>query len=130
MSHIVQIKTKVTDPVALAAACRRLGLPDPVHETATLFAGQQAIGWAVKLPGWTFPAVADTTTGDVKFDNYNEAWGKQEELDKLLQAYACEKAKSEARRAGHSVTEQSLADGSIKLTIQVVQAGAGIGGAA
>ncbi|HZK81204.1 MAG TPA: DUF1257 domain-containing protein, partial [Humisphaera sp.] len=70
-------------------------------------------------PGWHYPVVADVATGDVKFDNYNEAWGKQSELDKLLQAYAVEKASAEARRVGHSVTEQSLSDGSIKLTIQV-----------
>jgi hypothetical protein len=30
-----------------------------------------------------------------------------------------EKAKAEARRVGHSVSEQALTDGSIKLTIQV-----------
>ena len=46
-------------------------------------------------------------------------WGDRKHLDKLLQAYACEKAKIEARRRGHSVTEQTLADGSIKLTIGV-----------
>ena len=32
---------------------------------------------------------------------------------------AFEKAKIEARKQGHSVTEQQLTDGSIKLTIQV-----------
>ena len=32
---------------------------------------------------------------------------------------AVEKARIEARKRGHTVTEQSLADGSIKLTIQV-----------
>ncbi len=32
---------------------------------------------------------------------------------------AVEKARSEARRQGHTVTEQSLADGSIKLVVQV-----------
>ncbi len=46
-------------------------------------------------------------------------WGEQRELDRFLQGYAVEKARIEARRRGHTVTEQSLADGSIKLTIQV-----------
>ena len=32
---------------------------------------------------------------------------------------AVEKAKLEARKKGHSVSEQKLTDGSIKLTIQV-----------
>jgi uncharacterized protein YfaS (alpha-2-macroglobulin family) len=46
-------------------------------------------------------------------------WGDQAKLDQFLQAYATEKAKIEARKRGHSVSEQALADGSIKLTIQV-----------
>jgi hypothetical protein len=127
MSHIVNIKTKIRDPAALTAACQRLGLAAPVHGTATLFAGQQVTGLIVQLPGWHYPAVVDAASGQVKFDNYGGKWGAQTELDKLLQAYACEKAKLEARRAGHTVTEQTLSNGAIKLTIQVAGA---IGGAA
>lgn len=128
MSHIVSIRTRVTDPAALAAACARLGLDPPVRGTAQLFSAQ-ATGLIVKLPGWHYPAVVDPGTGEVRFDNYNGAWGSQSELDKLLQAYAVEKSRIEARRAGHTLTEQRLSDGSIKLTIQVGQ-GAGNGGAA
>lgn len=127
MSHIVNIRTKVRDPAALAASCRRLSLAEPVQGNATLFAGQQANGLIVKLPGWHYPAVFDTTTGEARYDNYGGQWGSQAELDKLLQAYAVEKARIEARRTGHTLTEQTLADGSIKLIIQV---GAGTGGAA
>ena len=36
-----------------------------------------------------------------------------------MQAYAVEKARIEAHRKGHTLTEQPLADGSIKLTIEV-----------
>ena len=118
MSHIVTIATEVRDPDAVAAACRRLGLPEPVQGTATLFEGP-ATGLLVRLPGWLYPVVCDTATGSVRFDNYNQRWGKQEHLDRLLQAYAVEKARLEALKRGHSVVEQSLADGSIKLTIQV-----------
>jgi hypothetical protein len=118
MSHIVTIATEVRDPDAVAAACRRLGLAEPVQGTATLFEGQ-ASGLLVKLPGWLYPVVCDTSTGQVRFDNYNQSWGRQEELDRLLQAYAVERARIEARKRGHSVVEQSLADGSIKLTIEV-----------
>ena len=63
--------------------------------------------------------VFDVASGGVKFDNFGERWGKQQELEKFLQAYACERAKIEARKKGHTVSEQTLADGSIKLTIQV-----------
>ena len=64
--------------------------------------------------------VVDTEARQVQFDNYGGEWGKQEELDKLLQSYAVEKARIEARKAKvHSVSEQLFADGSIKVTIQV-----------
>jgi len=117
MSHIVTIKTQIRDPVALAAACRRLGLAQPVEGTARLYASQ-ATGWQVQLPGWRYPIVADVAAGELKFDNYGGAWGAQSELDRLLQAYAVEKARIEARKAGHGVTERALPDGSIRLTIQ------------
>jgi hypothetical protein len=40
-------------------------------------------------------------------------------LNKFLQFYAVEKARLEARRRGHTVIEQALPDGSVKLTITV-----------
>ena len=118
MSHIVSIKTEVRDPQAVAAACRRLDLPEPAHGTAKLFSGE-ASGLLVKLPDWLYPVVLDTATGQIHYDNYNQAWGKQEQLDRFLQLYAVEKASIEARKRGHSVVEQALPDGSVKLTIQV-----------
>ena len=118
MSHIVTIATEVRDPDAVAAACRRLGLPEPALGIATLFEGQ-ASGLLVRLPSWLYPVVCDTASGSVRYDNYNECWGKQAELDRLLQAYAVEKARLEARRRGHHVVEQALVDGSIRLTIEV-----------
>ena len=118
MSHIVSIRTQVRDPVAIEAACRRLQLPAPTQGTAKLFTSE-ASGVIVRLPNWRFPVVCDTTTGDVRYDNYQGRWGQPAELDKFLQAYAVEKTKIEARRKGHSVTEHPLADGSIKLTVQV-----------
>ena len=118
MSHVVTITTEVRDPAAVAAACRRLGLPEPIHGTARLFEGEAA-GLLVRLPGWLYPVVLDTADGRVRFDNFNQAWGRQEELDRFLQAYAVEMATIEARRRGHAVTEQALADGSVRLVIQI-----------
>jgi hypothetical protein len=118
LSHIVTIKTEVRDPIAVAAACRRLGLPEPVQGTARLFSGE-ATGLVVRLPGWLYPAVLDTTTGQVRFDNYSGSWGDQSHLDRFMQAYSLEKARMEARKRGHNVVEQALPDGSVKLTIQV-----------
>lgn len=118
MSHIVQIQTEIRDPAAVIAACLRLNLPAPVHGTIELYGGA-ATGEAVQLSGWRYPAVCDTTTGQIRYDNFGGDWGDQKELDRFLQAYAVEKARIEARRQGHTVFEQPLSDGSIKLTIQV-----------
>lgn len=117
MSHIVQIQTEVRDRQAIEAACRRLGLEPPQEGTARLFSGE-ATGLLVQLPGWRYPVVCDASSGQLRYDNYGGQWGAQEQLNKLLQAYATEKAKLEARKHGHSVTEQELSDGSIRLSIQ------------
>ena len=117
MSHIVTIKAEIRDPTALAAACLRLGLSEPVRGTARLFTSE-AEGLIVNLPDWRYPVVIDTDAHQVQYDNYGGQWGNQSELDRLLQAYTVEKTKIESRRAGYTVTEQPLSDGSIKLTIQ------------
>ena len=103
---------------AVRAACDRLKLPAPVQGKTKLFSGEVE-GLAVQLPDWVYPVVCNTATGQVQYDNFNGRWGDQKHLDKFLQAYAAEKVKIESRRKGHVVTEQQLADGSIKLTIQV-----------
>lgn len=116
MSHIVTIQTKVHDPAAVAAACTRLGLAAPTHGTTRLYSGE-ATGLLVQLPGWQYPAVIDTLTGSVRYDNFNGNWGEQAQLNRLLQVYAVEKAKLEARKKGYAVSEQALGDGSIKVQI-------------
>lgn len=118
MSHIVAIQTEVRDPAAVQAACRRLGLTAPQQGTHRLFSGE-ATGLAVQLPDWRYPVVCDLSNGQLHYDNYRGRWGEQQQLDMFLQRYAVEKAKLESRRAGHTVTEQTLSDGSIKLTVQV-----------
>ena len=118
MSHVVSIETKVRDMAGIQAACRRLRLSEPAQGKARLFSGE-VTGVVVNLPGWEYPIVCDLSSGQVQFDNFQGRWGDRRELDKFIQAYATEKVKSEARRKGLSVMEQSLADGAIKLTIQV-----------
>lgn len=118
MSHIVTIKTEVRDAAAVHAACRRLGLSEPVQGKARLFSSE-VCGLLVNLPDWQYPVVCDLGSGQVRFDNFGGRWGDQKELDRFLQVYAVEKAKIEARKKGHTITEQPLADGSVKLTIQV-----------
>jgi hypothetical protein len=117
MSHIVSIQVQVRDPAGVAAACQRLGLAAPVQGTARLFSGEAA-GLLVQLPGWRYPAVIDTTTGEVRFDTYEGQWGDQAQLHRFLQAYAVERARQEARARGYAVSEQQLEDGSIRLELR------------
>lgn len=116
MSHLVTIATRVRDPVALTAACRRLALPAPEHGVHRLFSGEVA-GLAVRLREWRYPVVCRPETGELRYDNFQGRWGDPARLDELLQAYAVEKATLEARRQGRSVVEQRLADGTIRLTL-------------
>src|SRR5438105_11183607 len=116
MSHIVTIETRIHDPAASAAACQRLGVPQPVQGTARLYSGE-ASGLLLQLPGWQYPAVIDPRSGVVQYDNYEGAWGEQAHLDRFLQAYAVERAKLEARKQGYAVSEQALSDGSIRVQI-------------
>jgi hypothetical protein len=118
VSHIVTIESEARDPAAVAAACRRLGLPAPAEGEAKLFEGV-ATGLLVRLPGWLYPAVVEPGTGKVRYDNYGGAWGDPAQLGRFLQAYALERAAIEARKKGYTVTERALADGPIKLTIAV-----------
>lgn len=116
MSHIVTIQSKVNDAVAVASACQRLGLPAPAQGTAQLFSGEVS-GLILQLPGWQYPAVIDTSTGAIQYDNFEGAWGDQKELDRFLQAYAVERTKIVARQKGYTVSEHALNDGSIRLQI-------------
>lgn len=118
MSHIVQIQTQVRDAVAVAAACSRLQFPAPEQRSVRLFSAE-VTGLAVTLPGWRYPLVCQTDTGQLQYDNFGGRWGAESELHRFLQAYAVEKTQREARRAGHATLEQHLPDGSIRVQIAV-----------
>ena len=118
MSHIVEIRTEVRDGAAVAAASRRLGLREPVHGTAQLYSGQ-ATGLLVRLPDWLYPVVIDADTGTIRYDNYGGVWGNEQHLHRFVQAYVVERSRIEARKKSYATTEQSLADGSIMVEIEV-----------
>lgn len=118
MSHIVEIKTEIRDEAAVQAACQRLHLPRASRGTFQLYSKTEQ-GLGIDLPHWKYTVVANTETGQLRYDNYNGRWGAQEFLDQFLQAYAVERTKIEARRKGHTVSEQTLSNGSIKLNVQV-----------
>jgi hypothetical protein len=118
VSHIVTIKSELRDLAAIRAACKRMGLSEPVDGEHELF-GAKVKGVAVQLPDWEYPAVFDLATGKARYDNFNGVWGDDKHLGAFKQAYAVEKAKLEARRKGYSVTERTLPNGSVKLEVNV-----------
>lgn len=113
------VHTRVHDPAAVAAACKRLGLAEPVHGKAKLYSGE-AEGLLLRLPGWRYPCVIDVVTGQVRYDVFEGRWGDQAQLDRFLQRYAVEKTLLEARKRGCQASEQFLQDGSVK--VQIIEA--------
>lgn len=116
MSHIVNVKTEVRDEAAVRAACIRLGWMQPTTGRFQLYSTSRE-GLGIVAPDWRYPIVVNTTTGELDYDNFNGNWGPQRHLDSFLQAYATEKAKLEAAKNGYSVFEETLPDGSIKLSV-------------
>lgn len=117
MSHVVMIQTRLHDSAGVTAACRRLGVANPTQGTTSLFEGE-ATGLIVHLPGWQYPLVINTTSGEVRYDNFSGHWGDEAQLHRFLQAYAIEKVRLESRKKGLAVTEHQLQDGSVRLQIQ------------
>ena len=120
MSHIVSICTEVRDREAVERACARLNLAAPIEGEAKIFTTWKK-GLLVHLKDWEFPVVCDLASGQVEYDNFEGHWGHLDRLTTFLQIYAVEKATLEARKRGHSVVEQPLPNGSIKLTIGVAE---------
>ena len=118
MSHIVSIRTEIRDRLAVEAACNRLRWPEPVLGRHRLFS-TTVEGLAVRAPRWQYPIVCDLTSGELSYDNFEGRWGDPLELDRFKQGYAVEKTKIEARKQGRYVSEQTLADGTVQLTVEV-----------
>lgn len=114
MSHTVTIKAQFKDIDAIRATAREMSLTEPTIGPAKLYQTTHT-GVVVKLPGWTYPVVIDTKTGEAHFDNYNGAWGKKEHLDRFTQLYAVNRAQSVAKAKGLLTTRKTLSNGSIQV---------------
>jgi hypothetical protein len=137
MSHLVTIKTEIKDLAAVGAACRRLGW--------TLKEGQSTYAWFGESVG-DYPLPEGLTVADLgKCDHSIGVPGAEYEIglvkrgqrlmpvwdfwrsgglskdtgNQLAQAYAVEKTKAAARNQGHLVTETTMPDGKIRLTLSL-----------
>ena len=122
MSHTTTIKTEFRNLDILKAACTALGIPFTTGpQKIELFTGYATGDLSFKLPGWHYPAVVNSQTGEVKLDNYGGQWGNIEEFHKLSQEYSLQVAENEAAEftlQGWTVERQKQDNGDILLVIQ------------
>ena len=121
MSHIVTTSIEIKNQGCLEKASQQCGLVNLGVKRHELFNSQHAHGLGIKLADWKYPAVIDLTTGAVKYDNYGGSWGKQIELDKLVQRYTANVAIEQADINGYQYYEETLENGDIKLNMTQLQ---------
>lgn len=119
--HTVTIKTEVKHLPSIVRALERLKFPDATRGTQRFYDGTEKEGVLLHLPGWNYPAVIDTDTGEVFADNFEGQWGDIAHLNKFLQAYAAEVTIDQAQRQGYAYTQHALEDGSLQIRVQVQQ---------
>jgi len=119
MSHIVKAKVQMEHKQCLIRAAEHLGLQNLGEGRHKLYGRQHAEGIAFKLPDWNHPVVINTETGEVSYDNYGGSWGKQVELDKLVQRYSIERTKEEAEIAGGYTFEETVNPETGEVTVEM-----------
>lgn len=140
MSHVVTIDCEINDLDSLKSACDRLGFEfkegqrsyqwfgrwvgdSPMPEGMTT-ADLGHCDHAIKVPGSQYEVGVRSKPGggyglvwDYWDHGIRNAMGGSKG-DKLVQAYATERTKKQARRMGYTVSEAQRQDGSIKLTLK------------
>lgn len=134
MSHIVQVKVKISDLRALAAAAKELGGELVLDQkTHTFYSGKGQCEHAIKIPGVNYEVgvvklegggytlAHDPYGGDQagygSHDGHKLTQKFGDGLKKLTQYYAVAKAEIEARAKGWMTSRQTLKNGSIKITM-------------
>lgn len=120
MSHIVKCKVEMKNEGCLNKAISALGLQNLGNKVHDLWNGQKAQGIGVKLPEWSYPVVINPETGEAKYDNYRGSWGKQVELDKLVQEYSAQVAEEQALMSGYTVEREYAENGDLELNMTAV----------
>jgi hypothetical protein len=122
MSHFVSVQTQIRDITALRSACSELGLAMIENTTARGYGGQTRRGdYVIRLRGPYDIAVNQQPDGTLGLTTDWWSWHVEKEVGskfgRLLQLYGVHKARIEARKKGYTTRRQTLANGSIKLTI-------------
>ena len=121
MSPFTTIETQIRDIPALREACRELGVELLENTEARGYTGNQHRGdLVIRLRG---PYDVALNSQDGRYGLTCDWWGGHVEKElgagygKLLQLYGVYRAQAEAHRKYYSTRRQTLADGSIRLTI-------------
>ena len=128
MSHMTQISVVIKDMAALEAACNRLGLNLCRTKKEARYYGHNTkqCEAVIEVPTTAYDiGVVKYSDGSyrLEFDSYDME-GRQIEkkcgkgLGLLLQAYAAEKTKKEARIKGFTTTEERVEDGTLRLRLR------------
>lgn len=123
MSHVVSIQAQVKNPDALIRACQGKNIPftRAIGQKVDLYERAVTGDFSMKLPGWQFPLVIDTATGEAHYDNYGGRWGDERILQDFLQEYSLQVAEEQAYELtlqGWTVERQKQENGDIQLVIQ------------
>jgi hypothetical protein len=111
MSHFTTVNAEIKDLEAMRAAVARMGFELKENVECRYFSGSPVKELVIKLPGKYDAALEKQKDGTFRLSA--DFWGGHvaeyigEEGKKLMQAYAAEKAKIEARKRGFSVTERT-----------------------
>ena len=122
MSHTTKVQVQFKDSKALRDACNALKIPFQEGPfTVSFYDGQKHEGnIKVTLPGWTYPVLFNSQTGDVAYDNYEGKWGDIRQLHNLVQEYALQVAEdqaSELKLQGWTIERVPQANGDIQLVL-------------
>lgn len=125
MSHTVEAKIEIRNIEIMQKAAAQVGAEWIPCGDITLY-DRKVRGYGAQLEGWHFPVVFKTNedqsvTGEIVYDNFNGSWGRQEQLDELLQRYCIEQSRDEATRMGLTVTEEVIENDAVRLTCHVVE---------
>lgn len=119
MSQTLVCKTQIKNRERLEGVLRELGVPHEYAAEFRMFDGETIKNALLFTPeGWRHQ-VAVPVNGNLRYDNYEGHWGKEEELDKILQAYSVAELRHQAQLEGYIVTETKLDNGDIELVAEV-----------
>jgi len=117
VSHTTTIELEIKSLTALATACRETTTPYEQNTSVRLYDGTLIEDCFAFTPnGWKYPVAAKN--GQLKYDNYEGAWGNESELNRVKQRYAVNVQKEAARARGYRVREERLSDGKVKLVVE------------